>query len=142
MAAQINRTAKIIQTLLNPGLGLPSRINFTEVNQILHEVDKDLNLALKALPSNVTQDFILVTRRSQNLPTFAVFSLIMAFIMAIILVTGICTQLVLLEEKPTGKAPLPIIKMTSIIDPEDLNAVVLPLVRTDPQRNGTVGETP
>jgi hypothetical protein len=141
LAAQINRTSKIIQTLLNPGLGLPAKINFMEVNQILHEVDTGLDSALKALPYNVTQDVLLSARRSRELSTFPVFSVIMALIMAIILVSGICAQMVVMD-KPTEKAPLPIIKMTSLIEPKDLTSDVLQLIRMDPQGNGVVGETP
>jgi hypothetical protein len=65
-----------------------------------------------------------MARRSRDLSTFALFSLIMALIMAIILVSGICAQMVIMD-KPTEKAPLPIIKMTSIIQPEDLTSDVL-----------------
>jgi hypothetical protein len=135
LAAQINRTAWILQELLNPGLGLPA-------DRLLLQVEKDHNSTAQNVTSNLAQDYILATRRSQNLSTFAVFSLIMAFIMALILVAGICAQVALKEEDTLEKNPLPIIKMTSIIDPEDLTSDVLPLVRTDPQGNGIVGENP
>jgi hypothetical protein len=174
LAAQINRTAQILQALMNPGLGLPA-------DRLLQQVEKDLNSTAqdvsppKALDyildqinrtaqilqiflnpglgpravlnlANGTftsaQDYNLATRRSQNLSTFAVFSLIMAFLMAAILVAGICAQLGLKAEEDLEKTPLPIIKMTSIIEPEDITSDVLPLVRTDPQGNGIIGETP
>jgi hypothetical protein len=45
-------------------------------------------------------------------------------------------------ERVTGKTPLPLIKMTSIIEPEDLTSDVLQLIRMDTQGNGVVGETP
>jgi hypothetical protein len=133
MAAQINRTAWIIQELLNPGL---------PIRQLLQQVEKDRNVTNENSTSTSAQDYILATRRSQNLSTFAMFSLIMAFIMAAILVAGICAQLGLKAEEDLEKTSLPIIKMTSIIDPEDITSDVLPLVRTDPQGNGIVGETP
>jgi hypothetical protein len=136
LAAQINRTAWILQELLNPGLGLPA-------DRLLLQAEKDLNLTQTNGTSNSAQDYILATRRSQNLSTFAVFSLIMAFLMAAVLVAGICCQMVLkAEEEELRKNPLPIIKMTSIIEPEDITSDVFPLVRTDPQGNGIVGETP
>jgi len=144
MAAQINRTAGIIQTLLNPGFGLPklsAQSNFTEINQILHEIETDLNLAIAALPRNVSLALLASARRSQSLSTFAVFSLIIAVIMAIILVAGICAQMVIMEE-PEKKTPLPIIKMTSIIDPEDLDSDALNLIQVDPRNPVVVGETP
>ena len=144
MAAQINRTAGIIQALLNPGFGLPklsAQSNFTEINQILHEVETDLHLALEALPRNVSRALLDSARRSQSLSTFAVFSLIIAVIMAIILVAGICAQMIIMEE-PEKKTPLPIIKMTSIIDPEDLDSDALNLIQVDPRNPVVVGETP
>ena len=133
MAAQINRTAWIIQELLNPGL---------PIRQLLHQVETDRNVTSENSTFTSAQDYILATRRSQNLSTFAMFSLIMAFIMAAILVAGICAQLGLKAEEDLEKTSLPIIKMTSIIDPEDIISDVLPLVRTDPHGNGIVGETP
>jgi len=144
MAAQINRTAGIIQALLNPGLGLPklsAQSNFTEINQILHEVETDLNLAIAALPRNVSRALLDSARRCQSLSTFAVFSLIIAVIMAIILVAGICAQMVIMEE-PEKKTPLPIIKMTSLIDPEDIDSDALNLIQVDPRNPVVVGETP
>jgi hypothetical protein len=50
---KINRTSKIVQAFLNTGFGLPSKLNSSEVNQTLHEVDTGLNLAIKAPPRNV-----------------------------------------------------------------------------------------
>jgi hypothetical protein len=178
LAAQINRTAQILQALMNPGLGLPA-------DRLLQQVEKDLNSTAQDVSPHQALDYILdqikrtaqilqiflnpglgpravlnltngtfngtfttaqeynlATRRSQNLSTFAMFSLIMAFLMAAILVAGICAQLGLKAEEDLEKTPLPIIKMTSIIDPEDITADVLPLVRTDPQGNGIIGETP
>jgi hypothetical protein len=113
LAAQINRTSEIIQGFLNTGFGLSPKSNFTEINQILHKAETDLIRAIEALPRNVSQIFLNSIGRSQRLSSFAFFSLIMAVILAVILVAGI--------------------KMTSIIDPEDLDSDALHLNQVDPQ---------
>jgi hypothetical protein len=66
----------------------------------------------------------------------------MALIIPVILVSGICVQMIITDQ-PTKEASLSSAStMTSIIEPGDLTSDVLQLIRMDPQSHDVVGETP